>query len=169
MAKPPSRPRKTDRPSAADAGNQVVPTENVAILREGLGVDVAKLSPQKMQALVMAMTQSTSASPYSSAEMLQEYRDRGFPEIADKVILTIDQQIAHRQQLEVFATQQREYRENRAQWGALLIAIAGTGGALFAGYVGVSSYVCGICIVVSVGGPSTATVAARLLDRFGKS
>jgi hypothetical protein len=129
-------------------------------------VDVATLTPEKMRAFVTAITGSISSSPYSSAEMLQEYVQRGFPDLPEKVVRAIDQQVAHRQSLEKTVTQNQERRENRAQWGAQILSVLGLSGSLLAGYVGVPPAICIVAIVVSIGGPNAATIVARVLDRL---
>ena len=119
-----------------------------------------------MQAFVAKITSSRSASPYSSAGMLEEYVNRGFPNLPEKIIQAIDQQVAHRQELERFITISREKRENRAQLGAIAIGVLGLLLASFCGYLGVSSLVCGTIAVAAIGGPNAATILARWMDRM---
>jgi hypothetical protein len=107
-----------------------------------------------------------SASPYTSAEMLGEYRDAGFPELVDKVIEAIDHENLHRQEMERLVVHSEQARLNRAQFGAQGIAAAGVIGALLGGHFGVPTSICIAVAMISVGGPPAATIAARLLDRF---
>ncbi len=108
MPKPPSTSSQSSETFLASQKLQAVPAENVEILRQGLGVDVANLTPEKMRALVRTISGSISSSPHSSAEMLQEYVQRGFPDLPEKVVRAIDQQVAHRQSLEKVVTQNQE-------------------------------------------------------------
>lgn len=171
MAKNTGRSQRSVKPPGAKAPadkEKAVPARNVALLKDALGVDVAG-PPQDMLALVHSMTRSMSASPYTSPEMLGEYRDKGFPELVDKIINTIDQQNVHRQSLETIQTKGAEARENRGQLGAQIIAGTGLIGALIGGHFGVPTWICVVVVVVSIGGPNTATIVARFLDRGDRS
>jgi hypothetical protein len=138
---------------------------NVDSLQSALGLDVTKQAPDTFQAAVFAQNRSMSASPYTSAEMLQAYVSAGFSELVPKIVESIDRQAAHRQRLEETCTLCSERREDRAQTGALIVAIIGLLGSLVAAYMGVSAWVCGIGIIVSIGGPNAATVVSRILDK----
>jgi hypothetical protein len=99
--------------------------------------------------------------------MLQEYVNAGLSELVPKIIESIDRQVAHRQALEETCTLRSERREDRAQIGAQVLSVLGLLASLYAGYKGVSSWVCGIGIVVSIGGPNAATIVGRFLDKHG--
>ncbi|MBB2171756.1 hypothetical protein [Gluconacetobacter asukensis] len=156
-----------------------VPAENVAILKENLGIDPSS-SPDVLLARISA-TVSTSSSPYTSAEMLEDYVQRGMPDVKDRVLDTIDeerrwrhareeQEQNHRHAIEreeialARARMDEEHRQQRrSQKNALVIALIGIIGALGGSYF-LPAGVCIWVIVICVGGPSTATIAARLLD-----
>ena len=167
MAKP-ARPKQPSASSAIAASNDqaIVPRETVDILNEGLGINVSTERPDKVMAVIGSITRSMSSSPYTSAEMLREYRDGGFPDLVDKVIQTIDTENHHRQELESFVVTSEQGRLNRAQIGSQVIAGGGIVGALVGGHYGVPTYICVAVAIVAVGGPPVATIAARLLDRF---
>jgi len=142
-----------------------MPLANVDRLKATLGLDVTKQGSDMFQASVFAQNSSMSASPYTSAEMLQAYVNAGLSDLVPRIVESIDQQAAHRQRLEETCTLRGERREDRAQAGALVLAIIGLLGSLYAAYMGVSAWVCGIGIIVSIGGPNAATVLGRILDR----
>ena len=140
---------KPGAPRLVEPGSlEEVPSRNIEILSDVLGVDVRSIDPEQMQAAVRTFSRSMSTSPYTSAEMLAEYRDRGFPDLPDRVIEAIDRQVAHRQALEVATSARHQARLDRAQLGAQVVAVLGLTGSL------------------SIEGPNTATVASRLIDRM---
>lgn len=166
MAKQAGSPKKSPaKPGSPPPEAEAVPAENVEILRESFGLDLAREPPERVRAAI-TMAASISASPYLSPEMFQEYVARGFPELPNMIVATIDRQTAHRQELERLQTTGSERRLNRAQWGALCIGLIGLLGSLGAGYLGVPPWICVVGIVVSIGGPNGATVLSRFLDRL---
>lgn len=165
MPRSPASRRKQADGVALARRSEAVPADNVEVLKDTLGVDVARMSAAQVQEVAVALSRSMSASPYSSAEMMQEYRDRGFPDLPDKIVRSIDLQTAHRQGLESLVTKGGERRKDRAQWGAQAVAVTGLVGALVAGYLGVPSAVRVAAIVVAIGGPNAATILGRVLDR----
>jgi len=169
MAKTPGSSSRPDKVAApAKPGALSVPSANVEYLRQTLGVDVTKDS-EEFRAIVQRRTMSISSSPYTSPEMLEEYVKRGFPDMPAMVIQAIDRQVAHRQSLERLETERSERRQDRAQTGAQVIGILGLLASLFAAWFGVSPWVCGIGIIVSIGGPNAATVVGRVMDRYNKA
>ena len=168
MGKRPTHSPKPGKPSSSQLVQ--VPAQNIEILREGLGLDISQENPEALQGVlrVFGLRQSISSSPYTSAEMLEDYVNRGFPDLPGKVISAIDQQVAHRQKLETIVTQGSEQRKGRAQIGAQVIGGLGIVAALVAAYFHVSAWVCSICIVVSIGGPNAASIMGRILDRGDK-
>ena len=113
MAEPGESTNKPAEPAVQRTGEVAsVPAESVEILRAGLGVDVTK-DPERLRAVV-EMAASISASPYPSADMLAAYVDKGFPNLVDKVVGTIDQQRTHRQELERLRAGGIERRQGRA-------------------------------------------------------
>src|SRR4051812_45248562 len=120
MSRPPKRSQNQGRALQPTPTKAIpVPPENIGILRDTLGLDMRQNPEQIRRAVRMAM--SISSSPYPSADMLAEYRDKGFPELPDKVIATIDQQTQHRQSLERAQVEGAQGRLNRAQYGAITI------------------------------------------------
>jgi len=130
-----------------------------------LGIDLSADNPDQILAVLSSIKRSASMSPYTSADMLQEYKDRGFPELVGKVIDTIDTENAHRQQLEKFAVEQEQKRLNGSQRGAQFIAVLGVVGSLIAGYFHVSVILCSIVAAASIGGPPAASIVLKVLHR----
>lgn len=144
-----------------------IPAENVEIIRESLGVDVTKESPERVRELI-AMRASISSSPYPSPEMLAEYAARGFPDLVPKIISVIDTQRQHRQEHEKKRTDGSETRLNRSQMSATTLGFFGLAGALVGGYFHVPTWICIVVALISVGGPNAATVISRIVDRMNK-
>ena len=145
---------------------QPVPSENVNIIREGLGFDISKQNPESIQQIVQILSASMSRSPYTSAEMLEDYVRRGFPDIPAKVIKSIDKQREHRQELEKSTTAGSEKRQNRAQLAAQVLSFSSVAGALIGGFYGVPPSICAVVVIVGVGGPNAATVLSRVVDKW---
>ena len=167
MARATGRSTKSNPGSAQSKSREVAP-QNVEILNEALGVDLSKVSPDQMKLLAQTLKASVSSSPYTSGEMLAEYRDAGFPEIVNRALDSIDQQRDHRQNLEISITNRSEARKDRSQTGAQVSAILGLIGALIAGYFKVPSWICIVAIIFAIGGPNAATIAARMMDRVNR-
>lgn len=101
--------------------------------------------------------------PIPPAEMLAEY-DRIQPGLAKQIIGWTEKQQSHRQHLEIVTTQGSERRQDRSQTYAFVVAVAGILGAATVGIFG--NWVAAAFIVVAcVGGPATASILARWLDR----
>ena len=162
-------PAKKSAELAAQSADESVsvPAESVEILRASLGADVTK-DPERLRA-VIEMAASVSASPYPSADMLAAYVANGLPELVDKVVGTINQQVAHRQSLERLRAEGVERRQGRAQWGAVILGVIGTLGALGGAYLSVPPLVCIVVAIVAVGGPNAATIVGRILDRVDRA
>ena len=169
MGRSPNRSPKLGKTNAPiGVSTLTVPPENVEFLRETVGIDMRQ-DPAQVRAAVVRMAMSISHSPYPSADMLAEYRDKGFPELATKVIATIDQQTAHRQSLERTQVNGAQSRLLWAQRGAMALGFFGIGAAAIAAYFAVSTTVCVTIVIVAVGGPNAATVVGRILDRTKKA
>jgi uncharacterized membrane protein len=96
------------------------------------------------------------------AFVLEEYK-REFPEIVPKLIEWTERQIAHRHNDENLARDRSENRLDRAQIGALAVAVSGLCLAAAVGTFG-NAVVASIIAIVSVGGPVAATALAT---KFG--
>jgi uncharacterized membrane protein len=172
MAKPGSsqKRRNTYLPSKADASKteiERIPAENAEILKEYFGFDITSDPPERLRQIV-SMAASISSSPLPSPEMLEDYRARGFPELIDKIISIVDEQREHRLSLEKAQFESAEKRKNFAQKSAALIGFLSLAGSLIGGYFGVPYAICIAVAVIGVGGPSTATVVSRMLDKSNK-
>lgn len=108
---------------------------------------------------------SMSRSPYPSAEMLAEY-ERFQPGFADRIIDKIDKQTEHRQTLEMLGAQGDERRKNLGQWFGFITAVLGILAAALLSFFSNGWIVPTVIALVAVGGPPTASVLARALDRF---
>jgi hypothetical protein len=97
--------------------------------------------------------------------MLKAYDDYR-PGVGAEVMGWIKEQTHHRQDLERRRTEGSETRLNRAQRNSFIIGLFGL--ALAAGISYWSTLVGIVIAVVSVGGPASATVVARILDRLDK-
>jgi len=169
MAKPPVKPKSqlSAKPPAEGKG-QVIPQQTVDLLNHRLGINVSTDNPDRIMAVMGSMTRSRSVSPYTSADMLQEYKDKGFPWLVDKVVETIDAENSHRQKMESILVDREQNRLDRAQYGALIIAVLGVAGCLIAGYLGVPKSICIAVALLAIGGPSGANIASRLVDHFDR-
>jgi Flp pilus assembly protein TadB len=79
-----------------------------------------------------------------------------------EVVEWLKDQTRHRQRLERQRAEGSERRLNRPQISALVVAIAGVVVAAIASLW--STFVAAVIVVVAVGGPSTASIVARLID-----
>jgi hypothetical protein len=121
-------------------------------------------TPEKVAA-VIAASLSISRSPFPSADMLREY-DAFKPGMGAEVVDWIKGQTLHRQSLESQTTTGSETRLNRSQNNALIIALCGM---VAAGAVSYWSPTTAVAIaLLAIGGPSGASIVARLLDRVPK-
>lgn len=170
MPRSPTRSTKSGSSPTPAKNREEVPSQSVEILKEGLGVDLSIAPPDEVRAMVQLFraSMSVSSSPYTSGNMLKEYVDAGLPHVAEKAIVSIDQQRDHRQKLEELVTRRSEDRKDKGQLGAQVIAVLGVVGALVAAYFGVSSWVCFVVVIVAIGGPNAATIAARFIDKAHK-
>jgi uncharacterized membrane protein len=97
--------------------------------------------------------------------MLKAYDDYR-PGTGAEIMEWIKQQTQHRQSLERTRTTGSESRLNRAQKNSLIVGLLGI---LVAAVTAIwSGWVAAVIAIVAVGGPSTATVLARILDRLDK-
>jgi uncharacterized membrane protein len=137
----------------------ILPPETAEAFRE-IGIDTAEKA-----ARVIALTASISRSPFPSPVMLKAYDDYR-PGTGPEVMEWIKDQTRHRQSLERKRTDRSENRLDRAQRNSFVIGLFGL--ALAAGISYWSTLVGIVIAVVSVGGPASATVVARILDRLDK-
>ncbi len=100
MARPPRLSAKPIDATFPEADIRVMPVANVDSLKSTLGLDMRKQGSDMFQAAVFAQNSSMSASPYTSAEMLQAYVNAGLSDLVPRIVESIDQQAAHRQRLE---------------------------------------------------------------------
>lgn len=129
---------------------------------EASGSETAVTDAQDVLAVLSA---SLSESPWPSAAVLHEYAslDPSFPR---ELIAEFKAESALRRELERTRTLGSEARQDRAQTYAAGLAIAGM--VLAGGFhlLGGSVYLSIAIVVLAIGGPSTATVLARLADKW---
>lgn len=166
MPKRPASSKRQDKGSSSGKppSKEVVPAENVEILRS-LGVDPAG-APEEVRARVATLTMSISGSPYPSGEILDDYYRRGLPQVAERILSTIDGQRAHRQRLEEANAAEGHRRLRYAQRSASALGMTSIIGALVGAHFGVPTAVCVIVAVVGVGGPNAATILAPIIKRL---
>ncbi|HEV7286319.1 MAG TPA: hypothetical protein VGN75_15800 [Kaistia sp.] len=140
---------------------EILPTEILESFEEA-GIDTS--SPEKILKAI-AVTTSMSRSPWPSADMLAEYRefDRSLP---DKLIAELKGQSEHRRRLEGERQSRSENRQDRSQRYAFIIAIVGILAAGGFSLAGAPTALAVTIVVAAIGGPNTATVLARLIDRW---
>jgi uncharacterized membrane protein len=155
-----STPKTEEADEAKNPLPEIIPPEAVEALRK-VGID----SPEKAAA-VMAITASIPHSPFPAPDVLRAYDDYR-PGMGAEVVEHIREQTRHRQALERERVDGSEKRQNRAQRNAFIIGTL----SLFvsAGAAYYSTFVAAIIVIVGIGGPATATIAARLLDRLTRS
>jgi uncharacterized membrane protein len=124
------------------------------------GVDVNDPDVSKTIKVMMSKTY-TGPLMMPPAFILEEYK-KEFPEIVPMLMKWTDSQISHRQALENTVTNSSERRKDRAQVGALIVALFGLGMATVAAINGQTIAAC-ILAIVSVGGPVAATILASKL------
>ena len=174
MAKAPA-PVKQASPSKASP-------ENIAVAEEILGVSFNAPPDLFMEKVV----KSISSSPYTSAEMLEDYVRRGMPEVKDRALDAIDEERRWRHAREEQEQNHRHEMDRgqlelakgnaaddqavrrRSQRNAFKMAVSGVILALVAGYFGVPTSLCIAVVVLAVGGPSTASVFARFAAKYVK-
>lgn len=144
-----------------------VPRESGKIRREGPAA--AEDRDRERRRALAETAGALPPNPYPPADVLAEYAAKGLPHLADRIVEAIDQEFAHRRQLERASADGDERRKGFAQWGAIALGMLGTLGALGAAYMGVPASVCVVVVVVSVGGPNAATIVGRLLDRIDRA
>jgi len=142
-----------------------LPAATMLDVFEQLGVDTTDPKAVATAQLVMAQTTSMSSSPYPSPAMLRDYDEHYRKDFSERIIDRIDAQTIHRQCLERLRVDRSERRKDRAQWNALIISVGGLGIAGAIALTGGSAWIASIIAIVAVGGPNTATVLARWLDR----
>lgn len=178
MAKPPVTPK----PGKSGSNNVPVPHENVELLQTALGIDLTASSDILIARI--SATIEASSSPYTSAEMLEDYVRRGMPDVKDRVLDTIDeerhwrhareeQEQAHRHAMERAAADQtatkiveEHAQQRRSQRNAFIIALSSLPAAMASEWLGFSNAFCISLIVIGIGGPSSATILARIMDKF---
>ncbi len=138
---------------------EIIPPEAAEAFRK-IGID----TPEKAAA-VIAISASVSRNPFPSPDMLRAYDDYKSGTGAE-VMEWIKDQTRHRQGLERDRTNGSERRLNTAQQNSLIIAILGV--LVAAGTSFFSPLVASVIVVVAVGGPSAATIIARILDKITK-
>ena len=168
MAKSPRRPKNQESNEARDleSGDDISPKAEIipAPIRDALVEAGLDLTKSEIQAVVTTLLhESKFSGPLPPASMLAEY-DAVRPGLAQEIIGWAQQQQAHRRGLELMAFRGSESRMNRAQVFALVVALASLAAGLGAAYFGANSVAMAFALV-GIGGPSTATVLARILDR----
>src|SRR5260370_11897696 len=133
--------------------------EAVELLRI-VGIDT-----REKTAAVLAISASVSRSPFPSPEMLHAY-DEYKDGMGSEVVEWIKDQTRHRQGLERDRTGGSERRLDRSQVFALAIAMAGLIIAALPSHW--STFVAAVIAIVAVGGPSAASILARLIDPRGR-
>lgn len=136
---------------------EIIPPDAVEALRRA-GID----SPEKAAA-VIAVTASISRSPFPGPDMLRAY-DEYRAGMGAEVVEHVRDQTRHRQALERQRVDGSEGRQNRAQRNAFIIGALSLFVSASAAYY--STFVAAVIVIVGIGGPATATIAARLLDRL---
>ncbi|NBC32797.1 MAG: hypothetical protein GVY13_09000 [Alphaproteobacteria bacterium] len=122
--------------------------------------------PQILKAVsMMASRSSISRSPYPSAEMLREYESFKTG-LSDHVISTIDEGIKARNRHNVQCDLLEERRKNRGQWAGILLSFFGVSIASGLNYLTGGWVLPAVIVIACVGGPGTATVLARYLDKM---
>lgn len=106
----------------------------------------------------------TSQSPWPSPGMIKEYQDLN-PKLARDLIVELKKEAAARRERDRRREVESDKRQNRSQYFAFTLATLGVVAAGVFGYLGVSDYVCITIVLVAIGGPNTATVIARRIDR----
>lgn len=162
--------KSVSQPKGKQQDNTVaIPVQNATILQELLGVEIGG-DADLLLARVSASS-SRSVSPYTSADMLSSYVNQGMPEVKDRVLNTIDaerqwrhdrdeEEQKHRHKLDL----DERAQQARSQHYSFAIAVIGILASSIGGYIGVPG---GICIAIgctSIGGPSVATIIARILS-----
>lgn len=124
-------------------------------------------SPEIIRALGMSLrkSMSISASPYASPKVLRAYDEEYRQGFSDKVVQTIDNQIAHRQALERAQVLGAERRKDRGQVFGFAVALGSFVAAAVFHLIGMPAWISFGAMVLGIGGPSAAIVAARALDR----
>lgn len=167
-SKPPthiSPTAESDESSDADdppgAEGEILPPAALQRLQD-LGFDTS--DPERLRALVGVVSMSVHHGPIPPADMLEAYENAA-PGTAAKIIEWADEQMGHRHQLEEQQTRGDEKRMDRAQRYTLTLAIVGL---IIAGVTSVwgNAWVAAVIAIVAVGGPNTATVLSRLIDRL---
>lgn len=175
MGKSPQQ-NKAAKPQAASSGKDIIISPQSAdLLREKLGIDPTE-SPEQLIQQVSLITGSISRSPYSSAEMLQQYVAAGMPEVKDRALDAIDEERRHRMQIDNRHVDMQENamkatisQQKSGQIGAWVVAAMGTGAAVLGGWLGIPTGICVTIAIVTVGGPSAATTLARVIDQIKKA
>lgn len=170
MGKVPQTNKSGKLPGSAVKDITISP-QNADLLKQQLGIDPTE-PPEQLLQQVSLITGSISRSPYSSADMLQQYVAAGMPEVKDRALDAIDEERHHRMQLDnrhmamqEEAMQATISQQKSGQYGSWIIAGCGVGGAILGGWLGISVWICIIIPIVCVGGPSAATAIARVLDK----
>jgi len=148
----------TDDASTGKTLPAIIPPEAVEALRV-VGID----TPEKTAA-VLAISASVSRSPFPSPDMLHAY-DEYKAGMGMEVVEWLKDQTRHRQGLERNRADGSERRLNRSQIFAFVIGMAGLLIAAIASYW--SAIVAAVIAIVAVGGPSAASILARLIDPRG--
>ena len=154
---------KESSPDTGDASKgktlpTVIPPEAIEALRV-VGID----TPEKTAA-VLAISASVSRSPFPSPDMLHAYDDYKLG-MGLEVVEWLKDQTRHRQGLERDRADFSERRLDRSQVFAFAIGMAGLVIAAVASYW--STFVAAVIAIVAVGGPSAASILARLIDPRG--
>ncbi|MBS1091053.1 hypothetical protein JK208_05460 [Gluconobacter sp. Dm-74] len=149
-------------------------------LQEALGINLSEVSPEILEQASIARI-SKSRSPYPSADMLADYRQRGMADVARRALDVIDeerrwrharveQDQVHAHALEIeesrrltFQTEKDAEQKRSSQKNSFLIAIGSIIAALVGGYFHLPRFLCISMVVVGIGGPSTATAFARFI------
>ncbi|MEI8396066.1 MAG: DUF2335 domain-containing protein [Rhodospirillaceae bacterium] len=122
---------------------------------------------QRLLKSIAVISATVSGSPWPSAEILQSYNDYD-PTVAKALIEEYKAESSHRRELERARIMGSEARLHAAQRNSLILALIGILLAGWLSYLHVSDLFIVALVIMAIGGPSSATVLSRLLDRINK-
>ena len=159
----PPQDEKPQTPSEKTAlKGEILPPDALKQL-EGLGVDTS--DPNTVLALVGIISLSFHRGPIPPASELEAY-EKAIPGSAAQIMGWAEQQMNHRHSLESSQTSGNESRMSRGQWFAAGIASLSIIAAVILAWLGVGWVVPVAIVAIGVGGPSVASVIARLIPRI---
>lgn len=121
-------------------------------------------SPDKERVLALLRY---SSGPLPAPGLLREYEQIN-PGLAQEIVSWTRTQQTHRQSLEQLQTKEAEKRQNRSQLFAFAVALTGIIASSCVAYFGQSAattWFAVVAVLACVGGPATASVLVRYLDR----